>query len=544
MAIGFSLVRPRACVVSLRTTAAAAIVACASPLAWGGAASFGDDVNVEYTLTLNYGLAARTKRPADALVDGGTNPQTGLPFLVNGDDGDRNFKRGALINNRISALGELKVSRGETGLMIRGSGFYDDVYRHGNDNDSPGTVNKAGDPNAFTDGARKYMGSRARLLDTYVFGSFNLGESNRLTVRLGDQVVQWGESVFFPNIAGAQGPADATKANLPGVEVKDILLPVGQISTQLQLGSRFTLLGYYQYKYKPTELDPAGAYFSYADVIGPGAEFIRAAPGFNISRGPDVKARDSGQWGVGMRWRASEDTELGLYHLRYHDKTPSVVTNFTQIPVAPFVVPTSYQVRYLEDIKLTGMSLATRAGPTSVGAEVSYKQDVPVLVNSLAGPVPTRANALQAQANFLYIAPPNALVRGTTTWLGELVYLKVNDVKSTTVFGVSTNDLNAKPESLALQVMATPSVPNVFSGWDLDLPVVFARVLQGRSPVAGGLGSLVGKGDTRLSIGANFKYLSNLELAFNYAMFLGGADPTNRPLADRDYVSLNVKYSF
>jgi hypothetical protein len=62
--------------------------------------------------------------------------------------------------------------------------------------------------------------------------------------------------------------------------------------------------------------------------------------------------------------------------------------------------------------------------------------------------------------------------------------------------------------------------------------------------VAGAFGSLAGQGDRRFSVGANFKYLSNLELGVSYNAFLGKADPVNRPLADRDYVALNAKYSF
>lgn len=535
--------RKRTNLPDFRRTALAVAAAMLAAPAWAGTAKIGEDTSVEYSLTLNYGLQSRAESPANALINGPLNAQ-GLPTTANSDDGNRNFRKGSLTSNRISALGEVDVKRGDLGFFVRATGFYDDVYHRSNDNDSPGTVNKTGAHNEFTEEARKFMGGRARFLDAFAYGNFKVGEQSRLSLRLGNQVVQWGESLFFPNIAGAQGPVDANKANLPGIEVKDILLPVGQASAQLQLNPTLTLLGYYQYQYKPTELQPPGSYFSQTDVVGPGAQFIRAAPGFNIPRGDDITARDSGQWGLGARVRVTNDTELGLYHLRYHDKTPSVVTNFMTIPVAPFVVPTSYNVKYFEDIKLTGASIATKLGDVSVGGELSYKQDVPVLVNSLAGPVPTRADATQAQVNFLYLMGPSAIATGNTTFVGELGYLHVGKVQPTTVFGTSASTLTNKAETVALQFQVAPSYPNVFTGWDLSVPVTYAKVLKGRSPVAGAFGSLVGKGDKRLSVGANFKYLSNLELGVSYNAFLGKADPVNRPLADRDYIALNAKYTF
>jgi hypothetical protein len=257
-----------------------------------------------------------------------------------------------------------------------------------------------------------------------------------------------------------------------------------------------------------------------------------------------VRPSNEGQWGLGARAFLGQDTEVGLYHLRYHDKTPSVVTNYSFLPGVAQPVPTSYNEAYLEGIKLTGASVTTRLGDASIAGEVSYKQRVPVLVNSVAGPVATRADATQAQVNFLYIATPNALVKGSTTFVGELAYLHVDKVDPTQVFGASTSELANTRDASAMQLSVTPSYPNALSGWDLDVPLNYSQILGGRPAVAGAFGSLVGKGDKRLSVGANFKYLGNLEVDFSYAAFLGKADPVDRPLADRDYFAVNVKYSF
>src|SRR3546814_5312556 len=68
----------------------------------------------------------------------------GLSQSINSDDGDRNFKKGALIHNRLSVIGELQLHHKDYGAVLSGSAFYDDVYHHQNDNDAPDTVNKLG----------------------------------------------------------------------------------------------------------------------------------------------------------------------------------------------------------------------------------------------------------------------------------------------------------------------------------------------------------------------------------------------------------------
>src|SRR3546814_8298170 len=97
------------------------------------------------------------------------------------------------------------LRKNDFGLELRGDAFYDDVYHHRNDNDSPETVSKTdGAYNEFSGEAQYYGGARARLLDAYVFGTWYLGDETVLNLRLGQQVADWGESMFFDGIALAQ----------------------------------------------------------------------------------------------------------------------------------------------------------------------------------------------------------------------------------------------------------------------------------------------------------------------------------------------------
>jgi len=266
---------------------AALAATAAQPALAGSFELFGLDG--EWQLQAGYALAVRTESPSDGIINAPPSPDIPIPDFLkfpesnNYDDGDRNFERGSIVNNRVTALGELQFTRGDYGLLLRGDAFYDRVYRGYNDNDSPETINRTeGDVNfpfegqisAFSDEAAFYDGRRARLLDAYVYGSWYLGDEAALNLRLGRHIAAWGESLFFSGVALAQSPADATKAAVPGADVKSILLPVNQISMQLAVNSDWTLLAQYKLEYKATELNPVGEYLSIADVVGPGAQFI------------------------------------------------------------------------------------------------------------------------------------------------------------------------------------------------------------------------------------------------------------------------------
>ena len=246
-------------------------------------------IDAAWSLQGAYTFAIRTEAPDDGIINSPPAATIPLPDYLkvpesnNYDDGDRNFKQWTPINNRVSALGELHLTKDGYDLILRGDAFYDNVYHRANDNRSPKTINKYGpdgmtvdgaDYNHFTPDARRFDGLRARLLDAYISGNWVLGDDMALNVRLGQHVAAWGESLFFDGIALTQGPADATKATIPGADVKSILLPVPQASFQFSPNNQLTILGQYKFRYKETELNPVGEFFSVADVVGPGRQFI------------------------------------------------------------------------------------------------------------------------------------------------------------------------------------------------------------------------------------------------------------------------------
>lgn len=487
----------------------------------------GEDVRIDWDTVVNYGASWRVESQDDELL---ADP--------NADDGNRSFDKG-LISNRVSLLTEADFQYKNVGAFVRASAFYDDAYYGSNDHDSPGTSNNLSVPHdRFTDDAKDQHGARARMLDHFLYGNFNVGD-RFLSLRVGDQVVSWGESLFlFNGISSAQSPVDGTKANVPGVEVKDIFLPVGQVFAQIGLTDNLSASAYYQYEWEKTEFDAVGSYFSTTDLVDEGGESFLAEDGMGgfapaMTRSADRDASDSGQWGLALRYAMDDGTEWGLYTLNYHDKTPQfVVGDFTDIsaslgmPAGSVIVPTTYHLEYVEDIRLHGASLSTLAGDAQVSAEVSYREDAPVLDQN---GMTALDDIAQAQVSVIHVFGSKKIA-DLVTLIAEVGYNRVMDRDGSEL----ANNRSAWGYTAQLNL----DYNYIFTGVDMTVPINFSQGVNGKSSVDG----TFSEGDDRASIGAAFTYLNNLQTELRYTTFLGDADESS--LSDRDFVSLNVKYSF
>ncbi len=532
-----------------------AAIALASAPAWAGdTIEFDNGATIDWSVTTSYGIGMRLGKPSDRLMG------------VNADDGDRNFNQGSLTTNRLGALGEMIMRMDNYGAVVRASTFYDDVYHRKNDNNSPATVNKDGDNDEFTSDAKYYSGGRTRLLDAYVFGGWRFDNDSMLDVKAGRHIESWGESLYYPGVNGVQNPSDAVKAAQPGVEVKEVLLPVGQVSASYRFNPQFTFGAYVQYEWKGTELAPVGSYLSGTDVIGPGREFLITSTGNVPYRGTD-EPRDSGQWGVQLRYRPVPAVELSLFHVNYHDKNPATaLVGYNAVPVGGGLyafAANGYRVKYFEDIKLTGISASTKLGETQIGAEWSYRDGAPVMVNTGLGPTATRGKGQQFQISAMQVLGDRPWA-SQTTLTGEIINVRVDSVEAASAAsnlqGVAllpglasmvadSSDYTYKNSSgwrsrdaSAYTVGASFSYPGVFQGWDLEVPVKFSNVFSGSTPMSGSISGV--QGDRRLSVGTTFKYLGNLEAALTYVGYLGSPDAIKRPYADRDYATFSLKYTF
>lgn len=600
---------------------------CASAVA--GSFSFGDDFEGSYKFTLGYSAAKRMEDQEEALINGPIDPlvpvllppmrpgqnqligfeHTGLPTTANFDDGNRNFDKGSLITNRLSLYSEFQLRRKNYGLVLSGDVFRDEAYLGKNDNDSPGTINKSGPHNEFTKETEEHSGKRARLLEAYLFTDIDLFDGAAyLNLRLGEHVVAWGESLFFSGMALAQGRADATRAFVPGAEIKEILLPTNQFSMQLAASPKLTLLGYYKLEYESTEIFGNGHYFSPSDIVGPGSSFaygsinpaaLDGCPGLlsfpplpdisplcnlggigmpllnapatiNVVRGEDITPDDSGQWGLGLNYQLTPGMSVGLYRLNYHDPNPSVKLNqgfafigsVAGVPVTTGIinqyVPVSYNIHYYDNIEMTAASLSTTLGPFNVGGELSYRDGVPMMVQTIQSgvlaPVFVRGKLSQLLLSSIYAANPK-LFYDDLAVVTELGYIYVNEVDAVAEepglipVGDGRQLFNDKT-SWGYQILALAKKRNIIDGWDFLTTFSTAEIVSGNPSMSGAFGSLFGEGDQRVSLSVGVQYLQNLEFGVGYNWFLGDPDIGIRdsivkqnPYVDRDYLSFNIKYN-
>ena len=281
---------------------------------------FGNGAGLDCDVTLSYGAAWRTRSPdAEAIKN------------INNDDGDRNFDRWDMINNRWTAIADIDLHKDNYGVFLRPKAFYDAAYHGRNGNDSPGTNNNAHenggdtDYDRFTDQTKDAHRDKVEMLDLFFYSTHSFGEVDGM-FRVGRQAVNWGESLFIlQGINGATAYLDTTQANVPGVEVKELLMPSEQLYAELTF-KNFTLAGFYQWRWHKNRLDESGSFFSTTDYLDDAGErvLVEAAPGINatVDSVGDDEAKNSGEWGVALRYIAPNlnDTEFGIYFVNYHER--------------------------------------------------------------------------------------------------------------------------------------------------------------------------------------------------------------------------------
>ena len=535
--------------------AGALLQLAAAPACWAVEFETGNpDVKARWDNTVKYSTAFRLK---------GQSP--GLTADANMDDGDRNFNKG-LISNRVDLLSEVDLSYKNAGFRLSGAAWYDTVYNRSNDHNSPATASQASAAyNEFTEATRKLHGQKAEVLDAFVYSRFDLG-SMPANIRLGRHTVLYGETLFFGDngIAGGQAPVDVIKLlSVPGTQFKEMLMPVNQVSGQVQINSKLTLGGYYQFEWRANRIPGAGSYFSGADYVGPGAERFFAPGSFGhvyFDRASDIQPKNSGQGGLQLRYRPeSEIAEFGLYLTRYHDKDFNLYLTPSAAPALPSIG--TYQHVYGENIKALGASVSTTIAGANVAAEISTRRDAPLVSDPVvafgAGNTTGTAayaigNTAHANLSAIYVLNGGRLWDGGAI-LGELAWNRRLSVSK----NAGALDPNSTRDATGMRLLFAPEFFQVAPGVDMSVPIGLGYAISGRSSTgvkfAGGAEH---GGD--FSIGLNFDYRKSVKFGINLVHFFGpqgtfitsNAAPQATVLQyqqtnkDRDFLSFSLQSTF
>lgn len=515
------------------------------------------DVALSWDNTVKYSAAFRVRNANPSVADNSLGPQ------ANTNDGDLNFGKG-LISNRLDLLSELELRyKKDFGFRLSGAAWYDDVYNRGNDN--PGALggalvnSRSVRYDEFTRGTEQLHGRKAELMDAFGYINFAPGEMN-VNVKGGRFTQLYGESLFFGNngIAGAQTPLDLIKAlSVPNSQFKEIARPVGQLSTQVQLSPTVSIGAYYQLEWRKTRLPAAGSYFSFADFVDVGGESLILGPGAVLYRSQDIEPRNSGQGGFQVKFK-SGDAEYGFYAAQFHDKLPQFYAR-PGVNVRAGSVG-DYVMVFGENIRTVGASVSTLVGETNVAAELSFRDNMPLVASGNA--VITNADSngkgraaypvgktMHLNVSAISVFGASALWEGAS-FLGELAYnrrLSISD-------NADQLDPLATKDASALQFIFQPEYFQVVPGVDLQVPIGMSYGISGRSSVNGALFPSEHGGN--VSIGVKADYQKTWQAGLNYTHYIGSAGSVVRYgtavpelsyqnfHGDRDFVSLSVQRSF
>ncbi|MBS3822277.1 MAG: DUF1302 domain-containing protein [Wenzhouxiangellaceae bacterium] len=528
-------------------------------------------------------------------------------FSNNSDDGNLNFDSGEMIFNQARITSEMEFSYKNYGMFLRGNFFHDF---------------KLNDKDALSSDAKDIAGQRARMLDAYVYGDFELEGGRLASLRVGRQVVSWGESTFIPGGLSVLNPVDVSALRNAGAELRDAFIPLGMVRATVDLTRNLSAEALVMFEWDRVEPEPRGTFFSSNDFAVDGGQYamlgfgrfpddplplpgcgvdptpINCMPAGALPRAQDDRPSEFGQFGAALRYYAPwlNDTEFGLYYLRYHSRLPLISgTSVTDTNVSSG----RFNIVYPEDIDVIAGSFNTTIFDSKWAwqGEVSYVPNLPLQIDDVevlfAGLTPLnnvipepalrfrsqlgdfeagedikgylRREVSRAQMTFTRLTGPvRWLGANDVALVGEIGAMHVWDLPDwselrfngpgTDTGGgigselnggdlrnpVTTRDGFATSFSWGYRLVVAPTY-NSFMGtaWNLTPRVAFNHDVTGVSPGPGG--NFV-EDRKSLTLGANFTLLSRWGVNFAYTNFFGGGK--NNLLKDRDFVSAAISYSF
>jgi hypothetical protein len=361
-------------------------------------------------VTASYGLGVRLDDADPELV---AIANGGKRTSANQDDGTLNYDKG-VFSNALRLNADLTLAWQQFGAYVRGFAFYD--YENQQNNRARTPLSADGED---------IVGEDADLLDHYV-SMHQTVAGVPLVFRLGDQVVNWGESGFIRDGIDVINPLDLSALNVPATPARDVLIPQGMLWGAAALTNHIAVEAYYQYEWKAVQLPPVGSYFSNNDLsggdglnvamlgagkfsdLGTDLDTAFALPAGTLGFDPDFfklpgsggveRPSDQGQFGftVTSILPGSNATKLSAHLVRYHSRLPLVsgltanqaaIDQTTQADVdalaaslvAPYLSTGLTPAEAADTAAATAEALTTSQYANQAGYQVEYPEDITML---------------------------------------------------------------------------------------------------------------------------------------------------------------------
>ncbi len=320
-------------------------------------------------ITLGYGTSYSTE---GGNTLNGINPKH---FDAPNYKSDETFRGTGIVSQVWKVLGELDLAYKDYGFKSNASFSYDTEIMNKQRNYD---YDHDGIKDDWSKEAIDASGRVFNLLDAYAYGTFF---DDSLDLRVGRQVINWGEGLVFMEGVSVQAPFNINNLVLPGSELKEAFMGLGGVRAQLAATDNLSFDAYWQWEWQKNKFPGTGTFYGDDILASPGAEketlaWTGGAFGFE-DRDGDVN--ETNQWGISATSFIG-NSEYGVYYSRYNDAMPSVGFDLDKGNVF---------VTYAEDQDMIGVSMATSIpglGAWTINSELSYRPDRRIATVIFGGP--------------------------------------------------------------------------------------------------------------------------------------------------------------
>jgi hypothetical protein len=313
-------------------------------------------IDGSFDTTIGWGLNMRTEKaesPTNSLY------------------GNRSVAKFEVFSNTVKASHDFSLTGDKWGVFIRGNYFYDFDAEH----------------ETFAGSADNRLVHHGDVTDAYVY--FRFGDDEQFNLRLGKQVISWGENTFIGFSINDINTVDITKLRVPGVELKDAFIGTPAAYLTWQINDAWSAEVFTLFAYDEIKVDPSGGFFLTGDSFGDGNQAFRDpvtglcnAPdggpmqfGNTICDAGDEIPSGGGQWGLAFRYYAADlgnGVDFGFYYQNLHDH----VFKLGAIAGSAAGGGPEFFRWFPENIERWGVSWNTTVGSWAWGGEYGYRKNM------------------------------------------------------------------------------------------------------------------------------------------------------------------------